>query len=1089
MLRIIEGGFSSVAYEEFKSEIKALAESGKKTYLIVPEQQAVIAEREFVSTLPAETALCFEVTNFTRLANTVYRALGGIEGAYTSHAKEALLMWKTLTELSANLDITSRSEVNTGMVEKALSAVSEMKNLSITPTNLLELSSDGRFGSSSRLAKKVKDLSLIMSLYTELLDKRYKSAKDECERLAAKLSENPDFFADTNFFISGFTSFTEPQYKVLCELMKECVLTVHITISKAVQDSFEFSELKKTKERLIGIADKHSIRKELYKKDAPSQSKNPALREVSHLLWKSFGEIDNETLHLCDGALNTYEASDTYEECDFIATDIKRRVMDGAVFRDFAIIARDSDKYAGLLDTVLSGADIPYFVSRKRDIDSFEAIKLIYSAFAVVNRDFLREDVISYAKCSLCGIDAEACDEFELYADLWQINGARFCDGDLWNMSPSGYNNRKDKSESDLLIKINNTRKAIIEPLLKFKENIGSASTVREYATALFAFLSDISLEARIAEKISTLLSIGESSLADESSRLWGVICTSLDEMVEVLSDTKIDASGFLSQLKIVFSEADIGRIPAFKDEVTVGSADMLRISDKKYVYLIGVNSGEFPNNPTSSSYFSERDKLTLKELGLAIDTDSDISYARELFFFSRAFTSAKETVTLTYSVRNASFEASKRADVIDRIKEITHGKISPKKISALPIENKLYIPSMTLEFANRQDVGDALIEAGFVREFDMTKKNISNEKLKLDTNTRGVLYPDDLALSQTRIDTYVDCPFSYYLKYNIKLSENEKAKFDARNIGTFIHAILENLFRDLKMRGERLPEISDEAKRELVEKCAKEYIYSTVDESELKSKRTSIMIDRLARATLPIVDSLSEEFKNCAFTPEYFELKLEGDNETLPNPAIFEYDGKRTYVYGSIDRTDTYKHEGDVYVRVVDYKTGQKTFSPDDLDDGKNLQMFIYLKAIVETENEGFRKELGVGEGGRIIPAGVIYVKTDMSDVTISHSDSEAERIAIAKNQERRGMILNDEVSISAMNRDFIPVRFTKTGVDKRYEKYLYDKEGWQTLNEKISDTVKKVSNGMRSGDISATAKSNSSICENCRFKPICRK
>ncbi len=1091
MLRIIEGGFTSIAYEELKREISSLVEKKKRVFLIVPEQQAVIAEREFISSFDPSASLNFEVTNFTRLANTVYRTVGGIEGSYTTRAKEALLMWKTLTELSPHLDMTSRSEVNSGMVEKALMAVYEMKNLSISQNELSKICGAGAFATNKRLEKKVNDLSLIMSLYTRLLNEKYKSPKDECERLYVKLTENPSIFEDTQFFVSGFTSFTEPQYKVLSELMKKEALTVHLAISKCGYDSFEFSEIKKTKEHLVRIADKLSVSKEIYKKNAPSLEKNAVLGEMSDLLWKSFGKIDNDSLHSAENAVKIYEAADTYEECSFVASDIKRRVMGGSTYRDFAIVARDSDKYTGILDAELSGAGIPYFISRKRDIDSFEAIKLIYSAFAVVTRGFLREDVISYSKCSLSGIDAEACDEFELYTELWQINGPRFFDEDEWNMSPSGYENRKVSNKGELLTKINLTRATIIEPLLKFRDNLSTCETVRDYATALFSFLVDVSLEKRIYKSQNELYSMGEAELADGASRLWQIICSSLDELVEVLSDTKTDASEFLNQLKVVFSEADVGRIPAYCDEVTIGSADMLRLSDKKHVYLIGVNSGEFPKAPKPSSYFTDKDKLTLKELGLVIDDESEIAYARELFFFSRAFTAAKESVTVTYKVRGESFEAAKKADVIDRICDITDGAVNIRKISSLPLDDKLYVPSMTLEFAKREDVASALIDAGFSREYDMTKKDISNENLSLDEKTAGILYPADLSLSQTRIDNYVSCPLLYYLKFNIKLSENEKASFDARNIGTFIHAILENLFAYLKERGEKITDISDERKNELLLRAAKQYISSVVDERELKSKRTAILLDRLQRATLPIIDNLKEEFSNCAFTPEYFELRLDGEDETLPNPATFECDGgKKTYVYGSIDRTDVYKSGEDVYVRVIDYKTGRKNFSPEDLDNGKNLQMFIYLKAIAETENEHFKKELGVGEGGRIIPAGVIYVKTDMSDVSIMHADGEAERTEIFKKQERRGMILNDEVSISAMNPNFIPVKFKKDGaVKQRYEKFLYDEEGWQAINEKIERTVKEVSEGMRSGNISATDKKNSPACDSCKFKPICRK
>jgi ATP-dependent helicase/nuclease subunit B len=223
---------------------------------------------------------------------------------------------------------------------------------------------------------------------------------------------------------------------------------------------------------------------------------------------------------------------------------------------------------------------------------------------------------------------------------------------------------------------------------------------------------------------------------------------------------------------------------------------------------------------------------------------------------------------------------------------------------------------------------------------------------------------------------------------------------------------------------------------------------------------------------------------------PRFFELKIDGKDERLPRPATFEdEEGRRVYIYGSIDRVDTYKSGEDVYVRVIDYKTGAKEFSPDDIDEGKNLQMFLYLKAITETDNSGFREELGVGKSGEIIPAGVIYIKTDLSDVTVGHADFDAEADAIRAKQKRRGMILYDEKSISAQNKDYLPVKFSKkTGApDARYEKFLYTGEGWIDLSNKIGEKITEISSRMRSGDISEAKEERA--CESCKFKAVCRR
>ena len=1091
MLRIIEGGFSSIAYDEIKSEILSLTGEGKRVFLIVPEQQTVSAEGEMAELLPDSAPLTFEVTNFTRLANTVYRSLGGVASEYADSGKEALIMWKTLTELSPFLRMTDgRGEINTGMVQKALSAVSEMKSVGAHPDELAALAEADGIKENKRLSNKLSDISKIMTLYRRLLEEKYTSAKDECERLAVKLCENPSFFSDAIFFVSGFTSFTEPQLSVMAELMRRCELTLHLTLSKTEYDFFEFSEIVKTKEKILRAADRAGVTKRLIRHDGAKPGKCELLCDARRLLWRNFGKTDENFLKDLD-RIRIFEATDPYEEFAFIASDIRRRVISGDSFRDFAIILRDAEAYSGIIDSSLKQADIPAFISIRRDVSSFEAVKLIYTAFAVVTGGFKREDVISYAKCRLCGVSPDACDEFELYTETWQISGERFCDGIFWNMSPDGYSAGDKGDSAEALKRIDGVRRAVIEPLTVFKENIDEAKTVRNYAEALVGFLTSLSIEEKLCERRLELLSLGEDETAEENARLWEIITSALDSLVLVLGDTEISASGFESQLRVLLSDADIGRIPSFCDVVTVGSADMIRLSEKKHIYLAGVNQGEFPRPPKESSYFTERDRLTLSSYGIMTEPTVDIQSARELFFFSRAFAAAEESATLLYSVRSDEFASIRRADIIDRISEICHKRIAPVRISSLPLSERIYYPEAALDVIGNESVDAALSDAGYGRELTISRGDISNTNLKIEGGALDIMYPGELALTQTRIDTYVGCPFAYFLRYNLRLSENERAEFDARNIGTFIHAMLENFFAELQRDGKTAGDITAEDKEKLVMRAARKYLSSLSEGSISSSKRTEIMLDRLCKTAMPVVDGLCDELRGCDFVPSFFELKIGGEDESLPRPAAFRSeDGNSVYVYGSIDRVDTYKRGNDVFVRVIDYKTGSKSFSPDDLDEGKNLQMFLYLKAIADTDNEKFLSELGVGEGGKIIPAGVIYVKTDLSDVTVPRPDKDAAEQALKKKQERRGMLLDDAESIDAMNKDFIPIKFKKDGSpDARSQKYLYSYEGWEELNRKISDKVSEISSAMKSGDISLTNKKSDTPCDFCKFKPVCRR
>jgi ATP-dependent helicase/nuclease subunit B len=605
-------------------------------------------------------------------------------------------------------------------------------------------------------------------------------------------------------------------------------------------------------------------------------------------------------------------------------------------------------------------------------------------------------------------------------------------------------------------------------------------------------------METSLKKRAISLAEMGEKSLSDENAALWQVICRSLDTIVTVLGDLPCDRDAFLSQLRTVFSSVDIGRIPAYIDQVTVGSADMLRLYGKKHIYLIGVNDGRFPATVSDRSYFTERDRARLQAGGLAIAPEMEIRGARELYIFSRAFAYAAESVTISYSAQDTRFKAVMPADVVAKIVSLTGGAVKPVRVDSLSPRDRLYSPGLTL-----QDMGslggdytavrDALLRSGYDREVGILEGDISNTKTELGQDIVGRLAGKPLSLSQSRIDSYVSCPFGYFCRYTVRLGREERAEFDARSIGSFIHGILENFFAALSREGRRSGDLDADERKALTMKAAEKYLAELGEDSLSASVRTRIKIDRLCRAALPVVDGLCDEFRQSAFEPRFFELRLSYD-EHSPDPIKIKSEGGDINIFGIIDRVDAYKRGEDVYLRVIDYKTGQKAFSPEDLDEGANLQMFLYLKALVESDKESFRKRCGVGEDGRLIPAGVIYVKTAVGDLKVDLPDDALAEKAVKDAQGREGMILDDPESISAMTLRYTPVYSSSYPDEIRDNKreLLYSEDGWVDLMERVEGAVISAADGIRSGRMTSTPKNEGtkdSPCIYCEFKPICRK
>ncbi len=1091
MLTILEGSLWSDLRGELYAEVRRSMAHAPYCYLLVPEQETLIAEGEIARDFPSNTPLHLEVTNFTRFANTVFRQTGGLVRDNYDKTEKMLLMWRALTEANPYLSSAMRSEVTEGSVAKALAAVGEMEKLALSAEDIARMGADERLSFDKRLTGKLADLALLIDTFHGLLGEGEHT--DEITRAVRQAEARHDLFEGCHFFFDGFTSLTEPQYRLLTLLCRRGEVTVTLPLPKANRDGFEYTELRETEERLRRCGAEAGVDVKRKTIDGAQHKRNTNLANIGLNLWRSDLNIENNYLQNDENSLRIFSARTPYEEASFIASDIKRRIQRGAKYKDFAILARNCEPYIGLIDRALERADIPYFVSQTKDISSFEAIKLIRIAYHIVEHHFRRDDVIAYLKCGLSGIDREAADLFESYVETWQLSGDRFTDTDAWNMNPDGFTARRREDCDELLSTIHQTRERLLSPLRHLYDSARGEMTVREHAHVLVEFLCELGMEDQLYARADHLRERGEIATAEENERLWSIIVDTLDKVVSVIPDFTVTPSGFSSLLSIAFSSVVIGRLPAHSDEVTLGGANLLRLYDKKHVYLVGVNYGEFPMTVSNSSYFSEKERATLRTLGYGAEPGADVHASKELFYFSRAFSFGTESVTLLCTEKSMQFKNTPPATIISHLKE---RGIQVRDVASLTPEERIYTAQCAEDYLaehpgdiDSELIRTALSHLGKRATTNFANASLSNRTLTLNRESVETLYGDRLSLTQSRIECFVDCPMQHFLKFALKLSTPERAEIDNRNVGTMVHAILETFFDQLRQSGESPGALSREDIGHRVEKIAESYVRSIGAKGDMLPARRAHVIERLTKGAQLVAEGLCDELSDSRYAPAFFELAIGRDGQNSIEPAVIPLeDGSRAYIYGVIDRVDLYRDGEDVFVRVVDYKTGSKSFNVTDLKQGKNLQMFLYLRALIQSRK--FRTRLGLTDSGEVIPGGVIYVQTKLDGTTERPNADGYEEL---KNQQTRlGMLLNEERSLCAMNRRFLPLRFTSTGaLHKSSEKLLYTKEGWGELCREIDSVVCKIGADMKSGHIPARPKSTAkdSPCTFCSFRPVCRQ
>ena len=1096
MIEFIFGAYGSGKTTRIFEKIASDTASGKKCFLIVPDQEALSFERMSLSALPNDAQLKLEILGFSRLYNRVCREYGGLSYSYLSKPMRSLLMWKTMRELSPLLT-EYKNYSDPAMTDLMLSALGEIKSAGISAFALENASR--KLPTDSALAHRLSDLSLICSCFDNFVSEKYSDSSDDLSRLRDILKEH-SFFHNTNVYIDSFTSFTAVEHQIIELIFKgadNAVITLPLT-SIEERDISEES-ISRSLQKLRRSADRYGGATETLFATNMRASSN-ALVYLAKNLWKMDHNENTCTPPDPTGTIVCEICQNPYAEAEAVAAHILKLLKSGARCREIAVIMRDAEKYRGIIEPALQKSDIPFFFSEKSDLCSMPSVKFILSALRIKRYNWRTQDVISHLKTGLCGIDATEADLFEEYVNTWDIHGDQFL-LDEWTMNPDGFTDQLSPRAKNILESANRVREALTAPLLKLFVLLDAAENISDACRALYKYMLDVSLEDKLAALSVKAAERGDIKQARELSRIYGVMLSTLASVAEAVGDEEADCEELMLILKTIFDKTEIGSIPTSIDEVTIGSASTFRASGIKYALIVGLCEGEFPAAVNDNGIFSDSDRAILADLDIELSGDMDSRSSDELMFVQRAFSIPSDKLFIF--AHSAEINGAERYTSLafNRVKAL-FGKNIVHIYRSDDFDYLVSAPKNAVGFWRA--VEDETRRASLARALEECLPDISTslshsaaaQDCKVSSTSVCNALGSSVHFSASSFEKYVRCPFSYYCSYVLKLRERVNAEFSLNDIGTFVHFVLETLLKNTIPDDPNAPMPDEKTLIERTDKAISEYVNRISPPHLADSKRLSHLYRRLRTLSLVLVGNIVEEFSQSSFRPAFFELKANG-RDGAPSPLVFRLEDNSTISFsGIIDRVDIYKKDADVYVRVVDYKTGTKNFNLSDLDKGINTQMLLYLFTLCRCNSVEFKRSIGVEEGGNALPAGVVYLSANIPVVEADDYSDAAKIISKASSKlERSGMLLSDDDVLRAMNNK-LDSKFL-AGIKKNAKSGLY--EGAAAANgEKFAETydrlesvIKKIATELRSGnaDASPLKHKRSLPCDYCQARPICRR
>lgn len=1067
-------GKSSYLYQHVIQESMKYPE--RNYIVLVPEQFTMQTQKDLVMMHERKGIMNIDVLSFARLAYRVFEETGGGGLPVLDDEGKNLILRKIAGDYESELKMLGGHMKKQGYISEVKSVISEFTQYDIGEDEIERVMESA--GESSRLYYKLADIRLLYRGFTDYLREKY-ITKEELLDVLSREVEKSERLKNSTVVLDGFTGFTPVQDRLLGELMRHCrEVIVTVTMDRrenpyVYEHPYQlFALSKQMVTSLLQIAKQNKIPVEepveLYDHVPWRFKEQEALAFLEkHLFRYGAGAYEKEQeqvkLHL---------AKNPREEAYAVAEQVRRMMReDGYRLRDIGVIVSDMDVYADHLKQAFIKYDIPFFMDHKRSILLNSFVEYIRSVLHMAEQSFSYESVFRFLRTNLAGFTYEEIDELENYVIGLGIKGYKHWQ-EKWTRKLRGM------AQEDL-DKMNHYRRQLVEKVDGLIYVLRQRrKTVADITRAIYEFMVQENLQVRLAEQEELFKAKGELALAREYTQIYRIVIELFDKFVELLGDEQVSLSEYCKLLDAGLEEARVGVIPPEVDQVVIGDMQRTRLKDIKALLFAGANDVYLPGALLRTGLLSELDREKFAREKLTLSAGGKEKAYVQKFYLYLNLTKPSEKLDIYYSKVSADGKSVRPSYLIQELQKLfpkLKVRDEERYLKEQELTENIGFDRMIREFVQKRHETDG----AWCELYNWYKKNPKwQEKVErfleagyyrkpLDALTEEAakrLYGEEFETSITRMERFAVCAFSHFLTYGLGLREREEYDFQAADLGNVCHRALERFSYKVEREAGDWLKLTEEKRKQYVEESVEEAIADYGNSILYSSSRNAYLIVRMKRMLEKTVWALTKQLAAGDFKPSAYELR---------------------FANGKIDRVDTCEDGDCVYVKVIDYKTGSKSFDVTALYHGLQLQLMVYMDAALQLEQKKHPEK-------EILPAGVFYYR--IQDPLIDRPKEGEEQESILKELKPDGMISLEKEVLEHLDHcmvgesSVIPVKYNKNGSLSKSSKAASAQDFYLMMKYAVNK-VEEIRQKILSGDVKVNPyrRGTETSCDYCSYRQIC--
>lgn len=1069
-LQLIIGGSGTGKTEKmYGSLIKKSVEGhrrGEHFLAIVPEQFTMETQKTIVALSETRGTMTIDILSFQRLAKRIFEEAGLSTLKVLDDTGKCLILRKIIEENKDKFTVFGSKAKMAGFIEEMKSMVCELYQYGISEDKFEEMLKSAE--KRPLLYAKLEDIKLIVSKLKEYLSDKFVMDEELLQRVC-ELIPDSNIVKGSYITLDEYTGFSPVQYDVIRMLLKYAAqVSIAVTVRDA--DKIDYSRGNETdvfglsiktinKLKQIAVEEHVEIYSDMILTEMHRTKTDSAITFLEKNIFKygvkpynmphreepKGGHIRDEiSIHVCANPVS---------EAEYAAYTIHELVWkEGYRYRDIAVVTADIESCYYSITEAFCKHDVPCFIDYKRSIIANPMVESIRAVLEIITDNYSYESVFRYLRCGMSSLDRNEIDLLENYVIRHGIRGVK-----KWSRI---IENEREEYET--------ARQKVLDDTLElyqmFKSN--RRQTVKEAVSSLYNFVIRLNMEKKLSDITEKFYEMGDISRGNEFSQTYELVVELFDKTVFLIGNEKINARELAAMLDSGFEDIKVGIVPPTLDRVVVGDIERTRLNNIKVLFLIGANDGLIPKSCGTPGVLTQSERSFLSENGITLSPTARENAFIQKYYLYRVLTKMSEQLFVSFK-RSGNDGSSQRQSyiittlmnmfkgirVVDEEKE--NADILPKNVTNIKSAVSYVSKNIYAYISGR--LNDSEINV-FRELYVLCTKNgnemgsliraasYSIENTAIDKAVARAIYGDNMHNSVSRLETFAACAYKHFISYGLMLMERKEYEIERSDIGSIYHSAIELFFRKVKDRKISFDRLDGQLRDLIISESVKEAVAKEKNSVFDDSSRNAYMIDRIKNVSKKTVWILQQQILAGEFTPSEFELHFSSDYGLDKLKYIYD-DGTQMGLRGVIDRVDYYNDGDDIYVKIIDYKSGSKKLEINDIYHGLQLQLVIYMEAALELTRKKYPEK-------NVIPGGMFYYNIDNPVVnsdeipngSMDGTESVKQNIdnIVLGKQRINGLLCSDEQVINAFDKNmpeikeqggdslYIPVGYTKKGAFK---------------------------------------------------------